>query len=237
MIIILCGRKQSGKNTVANYIAGMFLKEKEIIEDFTIESGGLLTYKRFGKWMIASAGFSTELFPFVQFWSFADQLKKFCIEVLGLSKEQCYGEEEQKNTLTNCSWNKVPEDIKKKYNVSEGKMTAREVMQVFGTDMIRAMYYDAWALATYNAIVKLGDVLSIITDGRFPNEIEYGKKFGAKSIRLLRVVSGDTHESEKALDDYHKFDIVIDNSNMNIEEQNSMVWPLVRGWFKEGGLL
>ena len=46
-------------------------------------------------------------------YSFADALKeKVCIDVMGLSKEQCYGTDEQKNTLTGYRWENLPQEIK-----------------------------------------------------------------------------------------------------------------------------
>ncbi|NMC62387.1 MAG: hypothetical protein GYA55_04395, partial [SAR324 cluster bacterium] len=39
--------------------------------------------------------------------SFADTLKDFCIETLGLTYEQCYGTDEQKNSSTKYLWENV----------------------------------------------------------------------------------------------------------------------------------
>jgi hypothetical protein len=52
---------------------------------------------------------------------------------------------------------------------------------------------------------------------------------GGKVVRLTRNIHGDdSHSSEKALDiqnfDWSKFDIIIDNQNMDINQQNMAFW-------------
>ena len=44
-IIGISGKKQSGKNTAANYIHGIILKSKDMIEDFEINQQGQLIIK------------------------------------------------------------------------------------------------------------------------------------------------------------------------------------------------
>ena len=70
----------------------------------------------------------------------------------------------------------------------------------------------------------------IISDTRFPNEIESVKKHNGLTIRINRdsvlrtgkLFDTDNHESETALDDYQGFDYVIDN-NGTIEELKEVV--------------
>jgi hypothetical protein len=44
--------------------------------------------------------------------SFADDLKEFCINVLGLKLEQCYGSDEEKNSPTKYLWENAPEYLR-----------------------------------------------------------------------------------------------------------------------------
>ncbi len=55
----------------------------------------------------------------------------------------------------------------------------------------------------------------IITDVRFPNEVEAIKKVGGIIIRVNRrgMLDTDKHESETALDDYDNFDGTIENNS------------------------
>jgi len=119
-------------------------------------------------------------------------------------------------------------------------------MQVFGTDIIRVWYYDAWAEATFRMINKWFNnqqysgkppALALVCDGRFPNEIDIGLKHGAKTIRLLRdpYYGQDKHASEIALDDYSldKYSLVVDNRDMPVKEQNDFLKPHLIRWFGE----
>ena len=90
------------------------------------------------------SNFVKTLFPddenFVKEYNFADPLKQdVCMNLLGLTYEQCYGDDEQKNTLTDILWN-------------EKLLTAREVMQLVGTDLFRAMKHDVWTSSTIQKI-------------------------------------------------------------------------------------
>jgi hypothetical protein len=69
-------------------------------------------------------------------FSFAEPLKEFCIKVLGLTVEQCYGKD--KETLTNYRWDSLPdywdnvfyEDNEESFEYGYSNfMTARQVMQ------------------------------------------------------------------------------------------------------------
>lgn len=149
-------------------------------------------------------------------YNFADPLKKdICINILGLTYDQCYGSDEKKNELVNCYW--------------DGKqLTAREVMQFVGTDVFRKMQNNVWADATINKIISEDYNLAIIADCRFPNEVDSVKKAGGFVIKLNRDPFNSDHSSETALDscnyDYSNFDLVLSNEHMTISEQNKIVY-------------
>jgi hypothetical protein len=148
-------------------------------------------------------------------YNFADPLKKdVCMNIFGLSYQQCYGDDIDKNTSTGLMW--------------EGKdLTAREVMQFVGTDIFRKMKNDVWASATINKISIEKPDIAIIADCRFPNEVQAVKDAGGTVIKLTRNPYNSDHASETALDisnyDHSNFDLVLDNDNINIEEQTSLV--------------
>ena len=59
------------------------------------------------------------LYPYVaspQEFQFATPIKKFLIDVLGLTHGQCYGTTEERESLTKYKWGDVAEHIRKKYN-------------------------------------------------------------------------------------------------------------------------
>lgn len=138
------------------------------------------------------------------------------MNIFGLTYDQCYGTDDQKNELVNC------------YCPNTGKqMTAREVMQYVGTDVFRKIQNNVWAGATINKIQLEKPNLAIIADCRFPNEVDAIKNANGLVIKLTRNPHNSDHASEVALDsdryDPNKFDLVIDNQHLTINEQNSIL--------------
>jgi len=147
-------------------------------------------------------------------YNFADPLKNVCMDILGLSFEQCHGTDNQKNELVNC--------------YKDGnQMTARQVLQTVGTEFFRSIQNNVWADATIRRIQQDNPLVALIGDCRFPNEVEAIKKAGGTVIKLTRNLYNSDHSSETALDpenyDQSNFDLVVDNQNMTIEEQ----WKVV----------
>lgn len=83
-----------------------------------------------------------------------------------------------------------------------GKMTARELMQVFGTDIMRRMFSDRiWVNSFFRAVERDKPDVALIPDMRFPSELTPLVEGGAHIIRLMRDIgSKDQHPSETALD-------------------------------------
>jgi hypothetical protein len=188
-----------------------------------------------------------EVWGMVKLYSFADPLKYFLIQVFGLTEEQCYGTDEQKNSLTELRWENMPgvvsiETYENKGAIEAGElilhapgnMTAREVMQYFGTDICRRMLSNVWVDATIRQIRYERPAIAIITDIRFPNEVEGTQAVGGKVGRFTRApfAGKDEHESETALDDYpsEKFDAVWDNAELSIAEQAEIVQNTMLEW-------
>lgn len=200
-IIAFAGRKQSGKTSCAWFIESLVFREFQHTTKCRV-------------------------------YSFADPLKKdVCINILGLTETQCYGTDEDKNTLTSIQWQNMPGyssdwALSKDYDPS-GFMTAREVMQFVGTEIFRKIKTNVWSSATINKIQQDNIDIAVIADCRFPNEVEAVKSVGGYVIKLTRNPHHSDHESEKALDDsfypQENFDLIINNHSMSIEEQNMVV--------------
>lgn len=244
VVVCLCGRKQSGKNTAANYVVGRFLVETGQVQRFDISEMGHLRYLRTegGAWVdVAEGALAEHGFWGVALYSFADALKRFCMDVFGLTYAQCYGSEEDKNTLTQLRWEEMPTFQDRNGAMvldllgRRRHMSARELLQYFGTDVVREMFCDAWAAATMARIGRDSPALAIITDGRFPNEVAVANDNGGRTLRLLRnVCSLDAHASETALDDLpdETFTHVLDNRHMTIAEQNRAMEDMVTEWLE-----
>jgi hypothetical protein len=229
-IIGISGKKQSGKNTAANYIHGIILKSKNIIEDFEVNKQGQLIIKtavdgdeEYGVLDITRKDNNFveyahhNLWPYVKLYSFADGLKNLCIQFFGLSFAQTYGTDVEKNTLSKIKWEDTPTWQNSSLNTNRGLMTSRELLQYFGTDIMRQMYTNIWVDHAINTIEREQSELAILADVRFPNEVEAVKKAGGKVIRLTRECKNDEHSSECALDedryDWKNFDFIVDNTD------------------------
>jgi len=253
-IIALSAKKQGGKNTAAKVIPGVAATALGVVgSDFPV-----LDRERLPD------GFWKE-------FSFADPLKEFCMDVLGLSCESCYGSDEEKNAPTHIMWEDMPGPIRWKLsgsqyidaalnvchyeyrsredhalkfyttatpcNLKEGPMSGREVMQVFGTELIRENFGSVWARSAIRKIKKSPSRVNLITDCRFPDEVEavLHEPLGYV-LRLTRnPCASDIHKSETALDDFNwnrDRCILLDNSQMSIDEQHAAVIPIMDEIFR-----
>lgn len=133
--------------------------------------------------------------------SFAEPLKKLAIDYFNLTHSQCYGTEEDKNSIT-----------KIKHPETGNLLSARRLLQFLGTDIFRKMYRNIWvdkALKSidYYLYDKSDDAWNndgvIVTDARFVNELNaLAYREDTMIVKVDRPGYGqsDTHESETALD-------------------------------------
>lgn len=161
-------------------------------------------------------------------YSFADPLKQnICMDLLGLTEAQCYGSDEDKNSLTSLRWEHM---LGYDGNLT-GFMTAREVMEYVGTKMFRKMKVNIWVEATLKEIERDNLDLAIIVDARFPDEVDAILNSNNYIVRLIRDPFNSTSEPEIALDpdkyDWNKFSLVIDNQNMTLQEKNKHIMKFI----------
>jgi len=229
LIIAVSGKKSSGKTSLCNYLHHFYSQlisgienEDSIIQlpDGSIHSS------------LAHIGLDEET---VRVYNFADSLKDFCVNVLGLSEAQCWGSDREKNTLTKYKW----QNLSKIFDSSalankHGLMTAREVMQVFGTDVIRKLFDDdIWIDATIRRIQKDNSDIALIADVRFPLEVKKLRSIDARIVRLTRsIFESDQHDSETALDNYDFSDYshsLTISKDVNLKQQSH----ITVNWLKE----
>lgn len=178
------------------------------------------------------------IWPLIKGYNFADALKEVCIMLFEIDPVNVYGTNEQKNQLLDhIRWENMPGIYcnKKMYALSveanpeikdvltyhhEGPMSARQLMQYFGTDIMRKMYGPVWINNCVQRIKTDAPPIAVIGDCRFSDEADAIKEAGGKVIHLTRspFKEEDSHESETSLDNYENFDAVIDNQNMTIEQ-------------------
>jgi hypothetical protein len=195
-IIGLCGKKGVGKNFVAELTAEVIKQRSRM------------------------ANFYTGSSDHVELVAFAEPLKEFLINCLGLCREWTYGSDKDKNNPSTVPWSNMPQVIRDKYPNKDGLMTHREVMQVFGTDVMRDMWdLNVWVNTMARRIKKSNAAYTLVTDVRFPNEIDCLREMGAK-IWLVDgpqrgddAVKNDKHSSEMLHSLDVKYDVIIKNEH------------------------
>tara|TARA_Y100001934_G_C12318867_1_gene759005 strand:- start:109 stop:882 length:774 start_codon:yes stop_codon:yes gene_type:complete len=240
-IVGISGKKQSGKTTAGNFLFGCAMLSLDLVEYAYIDDYGrlIVPYEdsdgqnkpcvfpvdSLHPNMISYM--SSNIWHKIKIYNFADNLKHMCINILGLKEEQCYGTEDDKNSLTNIKWSDCYTQKDK-----TGFMTAREAMQYVGTDVFRKMYPNVWVDSTIKRIKKDSPELAVVVDCRFPNEVSGIKGAGGCVIRLNRNIFGgkDQHASETALDNFKGFDAYIDNTDMSVSQQSEELYNVLSEW-------
>lgn len=178
------------------------------------------------------ANFVKQSYPdkICKIYSFADPLKiDICMNLFGLSYQQCYGSDDDKNSLTDLLWENMPDYVHHKNinNNLSGLMTAREVMEFIGTNVFRKIKNNIWVDATIRKIKAESPDLAIIPDCRFPNEVNTLIENNGYVIRLTLDPFFSQSNSETALDkdkyDWNKFSLVVDNANTDIDSKNEII--------------
>ena len=264
-IIAFAGAKQSGKTTSVNFLHGHEMQSHSFIKKFFVDADGRLVvnavylddndkeFESMGVFDVFQESktfvdYATSTFwPFVKGYNFADPLKRMCMGLFGLTREQCYGTDEQKNQVQeHLLWENMPgvitcsemwdslcpdgEPDGLMYH-SAGPMTAREFMQYFGTNICRKAKNDVWVDLCINQIKEENPNLALIGDCRFKNEIDAVQAAGGKVIYFTRnSENSDGHDSEKASEYKEHYDCIIDNTNIDIEEQNKLVLEQIQNW-------
>ena len=162
--------------------------------------------------------------------SFASVLKQWCSEEFTILTDYFnkFGEEIKANipafgdvrfSEVESNIDKVIAKIKtKKDNWFEEKNDiTRLILQIVGTNLFRKhVDDDIWIKELIKKVNKYKEKFVIVTDARFPNEIDLPHKLVEDrrviSIRMKRdSVETSNHASETALDTYEWFDYTIDN--------------------------
>lgn len=183
------------------------------------------------------------LWPYVKLYSYADFLKLFSVLVFNIPEKLVYGNDEDKNQLIHIRWKDMcnvlpPRKVSeiKKAGTFTSRMTVRQFLQYFGTEVCRKIYGECWTQSCLRQILVDGPALAIIQDCRFPNEVKEAKKYDAKVIKLERSPYKDLHDSEIGLDKMHNssFDLIVP-PDVTIKEKNQLILDVLYewGWFDQ----
>jgi hypothetical protein len=135
------------------------------------------------------------------------------------------------------------QEFKQSQMSEEWGMTYRDFLQKIGTEAMRnGLHTNTWVNALFAdykimlypfncTIDKHGELPNwIITDTRFPNEMEAVRNHVGIAIKVVRDSGntiGTTHESETALDNYNDWDYVIEN-NGTIDDLKQKVYSILK---------
>lgn len=193
-------------------------------------------------------------FPYSDTWKikkFADKLKEIVCILIACTREQLEDQEFKNSFLPPMwdilelkwpgsstkpiKWPAIESYISKFPDAKRRSITVREMMQLIGTDCMRDhLHSQVWVNALFSSwnINPLADSFNnpkwLITDVRFPNEVEAIKERGGIMIRMkTNIVNSDNffwtdkglihrgsnvHESENALDTYTDWDYTVLNN-------------------------
>lgn len=205
MIIGISGKIGSGKDTVGKIIQYLTTVKKDYGEHYTLEQY-LQNNSLASKWLENHSDFKIK--------KFASKLKQIVSLLTGISVEDLENPE-VKNSLLGEEWKRNRYD----------SLTVRDLLQLVGTDAMREVIHEnVWInalMVDYKLKVGKFDKVAIensypnwiITDLRFPNELEDIKKRGGISIRVNRKGYQNTgnHLSETSLDTAN-FNFIINNN-------------------------
>jgi hypothetical protein len=134
---------------------------------------------------------------------FAGKLKEIATLLTSIPVTQ-FEDQSFKQTLLPEQWN----------DANGNAMTVRDLLQRLGTEAMRSgLHENVWVNALMSDLEPNSNW--IITDTRFPNEIDACVHHGAITILVQRDLSTTplcAHASETALDQYDQWDYIINNT-------------------------
>jgi len=191
-------------------------------------------------------------------YAFADHLKKIALDIFGCSEEEVYGDKKEEDFSKYKTFNESTaylihgwvyahndkysseEFLNKSLNLARSKSvpwefkTPRSLLQFLGTELLRDCYSTLYHVKQVEKrILDEAPPLAVITDARFPNERDWAKVMGAKTILVTGRTREDfnkenfnKHASETGMGSPSDYDFVIDNSG-SMEHLGEQVFKLV----------
>lgn len=248
MLIVFAGSKQTGKSSSAKFLLGEIAKRVGIVEDYKLKDGELyfpfynleknknkedVSYTESFYLTDKYNWFYKDLNKHCMILNFADSLKDTISRMFDIPIEYLHGSDEKKNMYSKVKWSDIQSllDVNfktkiKKENLYEKCLTNRQLMQIFGTNILRKFDNDCFINACLSDYRKYKPNLGLIADCRFENEVLKTKESGAILIRLkYKRENLDDHSSETEIQELpdRLFDLNIDNTNMTIDEKNKVI--------------
>lgn len=164
---------------------------------------------------------ATELYektrqPYV-LMAYADVLKNMVQEEFDLSWEQLWGNEKEVDDKRYRKVLKYMGGVRSdRDELPSPYWTGREIMQAFGS-FYRSIDPNFWVKKLFRIMEEKEYNNVIVTDVRYPNEVDPILERGGYHIRIYRDIEnkihGQGHSSETSLDEDYKIDFSIKNNN------------------------
>ena len=152
----------------------------------------------------------------------ADPIKEFGVFALGLDRDILYGNDDAKNAPTEYRWENMPTWLWEKVGKPSGFITHRQAAQIIGTELGRDIWdKNIWVKAMKRRIDRSYADYVLITDCRFPNEVDAVRSWGGEVWKIdgpRAVVGSDKHASENSLGSNIQYDAVIINGMEDTRE-------------------
>lgn len=228
-LISITGRIGNGKDEIGS-----------MIQYLTSKADEKYTYQKYKEIYSSLGEFGIGYLPEFEIKKFADKLKEITCLLLGCERSQLenrifkeselgeewriwkYGNkiynnyEDAKTNLVSDYWYiSTYEEIEKlcRGYITTYLPTPRLFLQLIGTECFRSIIHpNSWVNATF-AKYNANEDMWILTDTRFPNELERVRQLDGITIKVVRksvIIPQNEHESEYALDNA-TFDYIIEN--------------------------
>lgn len=222
-IIAISGLKNAGKSRVASMLEFLLNTPKIFHSYFFYKHQALIPKKNLYKTVAFADPIKEMLSSLLNMdrWEFESRnIKENCIVCLkNLSKIYTNGYDvDAYNLLSDSKFSKIAKEwnpeLSKQYYLS-----VRQIMQLFGTEIMRNTIDDKiWINCVLNRSYNQN---LIISDLRFITEYEEIKNRNGFIIYIDRGLTPGLHKSESEMQtllNQNKFDLVIDNKNINLKE-------------------
>ncbi len=232
-IISFHGSKESGKDTFCNFVTAVLCTSAGFNKVLDISNDDI----KVDEVVVDPSSIMPEL---VQTFSWAESLKQILINNFDIDPYFLY-DREGKDKHTHLYWenmpgvitnefgynrlvNKFPEQKNVYYHI-HGPMTGREVLQYFGTNIMRKMWERVWIFSLLKNIENSNAKFALIKDTRFDNEKIEVNEIGGTNIFLTRKPHKDTHDSELVSNKHCQH--TLDNSSINLLESKKALLKIL----------
>jgi hypothetical protein len=220
-VILISGKMRSGKNQFAEYLQKeLESRNLKVSTDLFAKDLKNWCKEDFKKLSYVLANIAEEIKSKINMWVDTRQL------ILG------------GDSVISSIESSINKLIIKDENWYEDKtFITRNILQLYGTEIFRNRVNENWWVNQIkNRVISSDNDVIIITDCRFPNEIEgmYDENYETIVIRIIRNINTPEyiadHDSETALDNWQNWNYIVEN-NENLEILKNSVLNIVKDLF------